>query len=107
MAPDLVQVYHKNRSSDVVFLSITEESSEVARRFARAYGIEWPICCDARHFLEDWLDDYSYPGLFIIGPDGKICWNDGGARQHHSGRIRFGIHELDAQIDRIAGRLVR
>lgn len=103
MAPDLVQVYHKNRSSGVIFISLTEESRDDAQRFARDYGVEWPLCSGARSFLDGWLGEYTYPGFLIIGRDGKIAWSDGGSRQQHGSR-RFGIDELDYQLDRIVGR---
>ena len=84
MAPDLVQIqrYFEEQQEDVVFVSLTLETASRAERFARRYGIAWPVGWRAQAFVDEYLGD-RYPALIVVGRDGRVAWNDGAARLWH------------------------
>lgn len=72
----------------MVFLGITPDNEATAGAFCRRHNVAWPIGWGAKKFLDEWILG-GYPALFVIGRDGRICWNDGGARYHHAeGELR-------------------
>lgn len=82
MAPDLVQIHREFSSDDVVFIGLTSDGESTARDYCARHAMDWAFGWGAEEFLDGWLQE-GYPATFIIGRDGRICWNDGAARKAH------------------------
>jgi cytochrome c biogenesis protein CcmG/thiol:disulfide interchange protein DsbE len=91
-APLLEAAWQKWRSKAVVVVGIdANDFKSDARRFARRYGITYPLVNDGRG---NWLDDYGltgFPETFFVRPDGRLSsWTQG---QLHEQELEQGIQE--------------
>ena len=59
------------------FIGLTPDSDDVedVREFVDEIGIGWPVGYLADESL-DALHVSGYPTLIVVGPDGRIVWND-------------------------------
>lgn len=78
-APLLEQAWRKWRSKDVVVVGIdANDLKSDARRFAKRYGLTYPLVHDGPGKL---LDDYGltgFPETFFVRPDGRLSsWTQG------------------------------
>ncbi|HVX15417.1 MAG TPA: redoxin family protein [Pirellulales bacterium] len=82
MASYLVPIKRHFEKEGVVFISLTPDNEDVVRQFAAQYGIDWHMGWGAGEIVERYLGkDFSV--LIVIGRDGRVVWNDGGARLQH------------------------
>lgn len=91
-APLLEAAWHKWRSKGVVVVGVdANDFKSDARRFARRYGITYPLVIDGPG---NWLDDYGltgFPETFFVRPDGRLSsWTQG---QLHEQELERGIRE--------------
>ncbi|HVX11940.1 MAG TPA: TlpA disulfide reductase family protein [Pirellulales bacterium] len=82
MASDIKAIGERYEAKGVVVLSITPDNRSTADAYCTNHRLSGPVLCDAEPFLKTWLAD-TYPMLVVIGRDGRVIWNDGGARLHH------------------------
>ncbi|HWB14319.1 MAG TPA: TlpA disulfide reductase family protein [Pirellulales bacterium] len=82
MASDIKAIGRRYASKGVVVLNITSDARSTADAFCAKHHVSGPVLCNAESFLKSWSADH-YPMLVVIGRDGRIVWNDGGARLSH------------------------
>lgn len=80
-APALVEASEKYRDQGVVFVGLTTASEEEARQYVDNWHLPWPNGYDAMATV-DALQAHA-PTLFVVGPNGRILWNDDRARWRH------------------------
>jgi thiol-disulfide isomerase/thioredoxin len=82
MFSDIKAIGQRYEPKGVVVLNITSDKRPAADAFCARHHPSGSVVCDAESFLESWSAD-QYPMLVVIGRDGRIVWNDGGARLSH------------------------
>ncbi len=75
----------------MAFISLTSDSRAEAESFVRRFSIPWPCGYGAAPVT---------PALYVIGPDGRLLWDDGQARPRHRGDCEDLLRELDGEIER-------
>jgi hypothetical protein len=117
-APGLVQVFHRYKSRGVAFVSLTDVPREGVAFFAQQFAVPWPCGYGASHGSIARFGAYSstrwspayHPGhevsptLYLLGPDGRVLWNDGQARPRHLTRPQALVRELELAIERALGQ---
>src|SRR5262245_18610870 len=117
-APGLVQAYRKFKDRGVAFVSLTDVSRRGVEAFVEQHSIPWP--CGYQSRLEDIAKFGAYtteritpafnpgtevsPTLYLIGPDGRVLWNDGQARPRHLKDATALMLDLDTEIERALQR---
>ena len=91
-APLLEAASHTWRSKGVAVVGVdANDFKSDARRFARRYGITYPLVIDGPG---NWLDDYGltgFPETFFVRPDGHLSsWTQGELDRHE---IEQGIRQ--------------
>lgn len=79
-APMIIKAYERFRDR-VTFISLTTNAETTASAFAAATGVPWPIGYDAVPAIH--ALGAGAPTVFLIGPDGRVLWNDNRARYRH------------------------
>ncbi len=105
-ATGLVQVHEKYKGRGVQFVSLAGESREAVELFAEHFSVPWPCGYGAtpqilsRFGAHTGQKQYGvWPTLYLIGPDGRVVWSDGGARPSHRIDPNNLAHELDEHIE--------
>lgn len=76
-APELIELYEKYHSDDVLFLGLThegEESLPAIKSFLASTQISWPNGYGALETMIAFEAEY-FPVVWVINPEGKIVWN--------------------------------
>ena len=70
-----VSLYEKYHDSGFEILGIADDSSEVIQKFKEKYALPWITVADRDHGSEliKRFGITSFPTLYLIGPDGKVC----------------------------------
>lgn len=78
-APELVQAYQKYKDDGVVFIGLTRDDGALGwtetQKAAQQLGLAWPNGYAADATLTA-LGVVGFPTLFVVGPDGRVAWND-------------------------------
>jgi len=91
-APELQRAYRRFRAQGVQFVGVDfEDFSGDARRFARRYGMTYPLVHDAKSTLVKPYGLTGYPETFFVDRRGRVT-------KHYPGQISGA--ELTAQIRR-------
>lgn len=75
-------IYEKYHDAGFEILGIAEDSSDVIRKFKEKHAMPWITVADGDHENEllKRFNIHSFPTLYLIGPDGRICAEDMEAR---------------------------
>jgi peroxiredoxin len=97
----------------VVVAALSVDPPAVSEKLRTRLGLEIPFVCDPEGTLFDVLDireaggqiprqttDIFKPTTFLLDPDGVVRW----VVRPESYRVRAGIDEVVAAIDRVTGR---
>ncbi len=71
--PYLERIHQQLRQQGVQIWGVAQENAQESARFAKTYGLTFPILIDDRPYKTS--RDYSLeyvPSLFLVGPDGRI-----------------------------------
>ncbi len=78
-APELVQAYQKYKDDGVVFIGLTQDAGPLGwtetQKAVQQLGLAWPNGYAADSTLTA-LGVVGFPTLFVVGPDGRVTWND-------------------------------
>jgi thiol-disulfide isomerase/thioredoxin len=123
-APGLVEAHQQFAEAGVAFVSFTSLGRSEVESFARAYQIPWPCAFGASAEAVARIGAYSTdrmsafyhpkslnyhvghevtPTLFVIGPDGRVIWNDRQARPRHLKDGPGVLHELVETVEHALG----
>jgi hypothetical protein len=98
----------------VAFVSLTVGARQQAEMFVNSFLLPWPCGYGATLLFMGRIGAYNRPGrsrnhtpgyvviptLYLIGPDGRVLWNDGQARPQHTKEGEVLVRELDDAIER-------
>jgi hypothetical protein len=98
----------------VRFVSLTNMPRAAAERFRNEFDVPWPCGYGASDRVIASFGAYSNarmssgynpgyelsPTLYLIGPDGRVLWNDRQARMSHTGKEAGVGRALEAAIER-------
>lgn len=76
-APEMVALYEKYHSDDVLFIGLThegEKSLPAIKSFLASTQISWPNGYGALETMVAFEAEY-FPLVWVINPEGKIVWN--------------------------------
>jgi thiol-disulfide isomerase/thioredoxin len=99
-APALIEANAKYRDQGVVFIGLTTANQEEARQYVDTWHFPWANGYNATATV-DALQAHA-PTLFVVGPDGRILWNDDRARWRHD-YVGLGRRLESAIEDALAG----
>ena len=72
-------------------MSLTDDSRSEAESFVGRYSLPWPCGYGTAAVT---------PTLYLIGPKGRVLWDDGQARPRHREDTQALLRRLDAEIER-------
>ncbi|HEV3021776.1 MAG TPA: TlpA disulfide reductase family protein [Pirellulales bacterium] len=93
--PCLVHAHERFHGRGVAFIGLTAAGRADAERFLGDTQITWPNGYGAKPTLE--ALGSSVPTIYVIDPDGRICWTDRRARYTH--QVAFLAGELKQAIE--------
>lgn len=113
-APGLVEAQRKYAGRGVAFISLTNERRGTAERFVNDVSVPWPCGYGAslqflaglgtystKRMSVSYLPSYAInPTVYLIGPDGRVLWNDAQARPLHTKEPMAQVRDIDAAIER-------
>ncbi len=89
-SPYLERLWREKRSQGLVLVGVNEEDvSKDARRFARRYGLSYPLVRDKSGGLRDDYRLRGYPETFVVDRQGKVVERVAGPVHRGKGRERF------------------
>ena len=120
-APGLVAAYREYHPRGVEFVSLSSNPRKAVQDFVTEFDVPWPngfgaspaavarfgaystdrMFADYHPLTPDFHDGHELnPTLFLIGPDGRVLWNDAQARPRHTKDAAGVVADLNAAIRR-------
>jgi cytochrome c biogenesis protein CcmG/thiol:disulfide interchange protein DsbE len=89
-SPYLERLWREKRAQGLVLVGVNEEDvSKDARRFARRYGLSYPLVRDKSGGLRDDYRLRGYPETFVVDRRGRVVERVAGPVHRGKGRERF------------------
>ncbi len=77
--PFIERLYQQFRAQGIQIWGISQDNARDSQRFAKEYGVTFPILLDDDHYETSQRYGLKYvPTLFLIAPDGHVeLWSEG------------------------------